>query len=270
MRVLSSLAGVFLLLTSPAVAAEKLPIFDAHMHYSKGAWEVFSPEAVLKKMKAAGVIGALASSTPDEGTQKLLKASPKVIVGGFRPYRKSGDLSRWYENPDLVPYSEKILAQGRHRSFGEVHIYSPENLETPEMAGYLKLIADKGLYLQPHSDAAVVQALFAKAPNLKIIWAHAGFSEPPSVIGPLMDRYPNLWADLSYRAGEITGDGGIDAEWRKLLIRHADRFMIGSDTWTVDRWQEYQGLIGEHREWLKNLPAETAEKIAHKNAAKLF
>lgn len=250
--------------------AQELPIFDTHFHYSSGSWDVFSPDAVLKKMQAAGVMGALVSSTPDEGTQRLLKAAPERIVGGFRPYRKSGDLSRWYQDPELVPYVESRLAQNRHRSFGEIHLYSAENLETPEMARYLKLIVGQGLYIQPHADAAVVRALFTKDPNLKIIWAHAGFSEPPSVIGPMMDRYPNLWADLSYRAGHITGGDGLEPEWRKLRIRHADRFMIGSDTWTVDRLQEYQGLIGEHREWLKYLPPAVTEKIAYKNAMKLF
>jgi hypothetical protein len=122
--------------TGPAAAGE-LPIFDAHMHYSQSAWEVLSPEDVVKMMKKLDIIGALVSSTPDEGTQKLIKAAPDRVIGGFRPYRESNDLGRWYEKADLVPYSEKRLRFGRHRVFGEVHLYGSENLQTPQMVRFL-------------------------------------------------------------------------------------------------------------------------------------
>lgn len=250
--------------------AQELPIFDAHMHYSRGAWDAYSPAQILTKLDRAGVARALVSSTPDDGTMKLLSFAPGRVVPAFRPYRKSTDLGRWYENPDLLAYSEARLAQGRHRAFGEVHLYRPENLNTPEMARYLDIIAGKGLFLQPHADAQVVEALFRKRPDLKILWAHAGFFESASVVGRMLDRYPALWTELSYRAGAVMPGDALDPEWKALLIRHADRFMIGTDTWAVDRWHDYQGLIGEHREWLKLLPPDVAEKIAHKNAEKLF
>ena len=253
----------------PAAAGE-LPIFDAHMHYSQSAWEVLSPEDVVKMMKKLDIIGALVSSTPDEGTQKLIKAAPDRVIGGFRPYRESNDLGRWYEKAELVPYSEKRLRSGRHRVFGEVHLYGPENLQTPQMVRFFAMMEEHGLILQPHTEAWVVRALFAKKPDLTILWAHAGFSEPASVVGKMLNRYPNLWAELSYRAQDIMPGGEIDPGWRKVLVRHADRLMIGTDTWTVDRWYEYRGLIGEHRRWLAKLPPEVAEKIAHKNAERLL
>ncbi len=256
---------------APATAAEdRLPIFDAHMHYSESAWDVFPPDDILKMMKKLGVGGALVSSTPDEGTQRLIEAAPDRMVGGFRPYRKTNDLGRWYEKAELVPYSEKRLGSGRHRVFGEVHLYGPENLQTPPMARFFAMMEQHGLILQPHTEAWVVRALFAKKPDLKILWAHAGFSEPAFVVGEMMDRYPNLWAELSYRAQDIMPGGEIDPGWRKVLVGHADRFMIGTDTWSVDRWHEYRGLIGEHRRWLAELPREVAEKIAHKNAERLL
>jgi len=253
----------------PAAAGE-LPIFDAHMHYSQSAWEVLSPEDVVKMMKKLDIIGALVSSTPDEGTQKLIRAAPDRVIGGFRPYRESNDLGRWYEKAELVPYSEKRLRSGRHRVFGEVHLYGPENLQTPQMVRFFAMMEEHGLILQPHTEAWVVRALFAKKPDLTILWAHAGFSEPASVVGKMLNRYPNLWAELSYRAQDIMPGGEIDPGWRKVLVRHADRLMIGTATWAVARWHEYRGLIGEHRRWLAKLPPEVAEKIAHKNAERLL
>ena len=273
MKPFASLLALLLLATVPVPAAagdDRLAIFDAHMHYSESAWEVLSPDDILKMMGDLSVSGALVSSTPDEGTQKLIKAAPDRVIGAFRPYREAGDLGRWYEKSELVPYSEKRLSQRRHRVFGEVHLYGPENLQTPQMVRFFAMMEQQDLILQPHAEAWVVRALFAKKPELRILWAHAGFSEPASVVGRMMDRYPNLWADLSYRAQDIMPGGRIDPGWRKVLVGHADRFLIGTDTWAVDRWHEYEGLIGEHRAWLAKLPPEVAEKIAHKNAEGLF
>ena len=45
----------------PAVAAEQLPIFDTHMHYSRGAWEPYGPGRIMDILDAAGVARALVS-----------------------------------------------------------------------------------------------------------------------------------------------------------------------------------------------------------------
>ena len=57
---------------------------------------------------------------------------------------------------------------------------------------------------------------------------------------------------------------------RRLLEAFPDRMMIGTDTYVADRWVEYYGLIGEHRQWLEQLPAPLARKIAYENALKLL
>ena len=54
------------------------------------------------------------------------------------------------------------------------------------------------------------------------------------------------------------------------MLRHADRFMIGSDTYLTSRWEAYGDLIAQHRAWLAQLPPETARAIAFDNAARLF
>ena len=79
----------------PTSAAEPMPIFDAHMHYSRSAWNVFDAKAVVRKMDTAGVTGALVSSTPDDGTLALARAAPARFVPELRPYRTPGDMMRW-------------------------------------------------------------------------------------------------------------------------------------------------------------------------------
>ena len=253
------------------VHADQLPIFDVHMHYSRAAWDVVTPDQVIAKMNKAGVSKALVSSTPDDGTLKLHAAAPQRIVAGYRPYESSGDLGGWFVKGGVLAYSAKRLAEKNiHRVFGEIHILRPDDVKTPAMEGFLALAASRNLYFHTHSDAAVGRALFDKRPDLKIIWAHAGFSDPAPVVGQMLDQYANLWAELSYRARDIMPGDALDPDWEKVLIRHADRFVIGTDTWEINRLHGYELLIAEHRAWLGKLPREAAEKIAHKNAERLL
>jgi hypothetical protein len=252
------------------VRAQELPIFDTHLHYSRSAGDVYSPREIFKKMDKAGVSRALVSSTPDDGTWTLSRFAPDRVVAAFRPYRTPADMARWYQDPALLESARVRLASGRYRAFGEIHLFTPANLETPEMAEYLDMAVGQGLILHPHADAAVIEALFKKRPALKILWAHAGFLEPAPVVARMLDQYPNLWAELSYRAVHILPGDDLDPDWKALLIRHAGRFTIGSDTWETDRWHAYQNLIEEHREWLGKLPPDVAAKIAYHNAEVLF
>jgi hypothetical protein len=271
MRWIAAPLILLLAAASPAPAAPDLPIFDLHVHYSRSHWYAYPPAQVLEKMDKAGVVKALVSSTPDDGTLKLRQAAPDRIFAGFRPYRDSGDLGGWFSNPRLLSYAEKRLSgESPHVVFGEIHILRPADVNSPVMSGYLELAAKRKLYFHTHSDAAVVQALFDKAPNLKVLWAHAGFFEPAAVVGQLLGRHANLWVELSYRAQDIMPGDRLDADWEKVLVRHADRFVIGSDTWEASRWSAYEQIIGEHRAWLNKLPREVAEKIAHRNGERLI
>jgi hypothetical protein len=83
-------------------------------------------------------------------------------------------------------------------------------------------------------------------------------------------RYPALWGELSYRSG-ITGLGGkISGDWGQLFARHSERFLLGSDTWINERWASYDDIMNEYRGWLVQLPTDQAERIAYKNAERLF
>ena len=90
----------------------ELPIFDTHMHYSRGAWDAYSPAQILAILDRAGVARALVSSTPAGGTFKLMDAAPKRVVPAFRPYRVAADLGRWYENPICWPKARRAWSRG--------------------------------------------------------------------------------------------------------------------------------------------------------------
>ena len=49
-----------------------------------------------------------------------------------------------------------------------------------------------------------------------------------------------------------------------------ERFLVGSDTWTNGRWDDYERLMQEARRWPAGLPPQAARRIAWDNGAALF
>ena len=85
-----------------------------------------------------------------------------------------------------------------------------------------------------------------------------------------MARYPLLMGELSYRPGLTCEGGQLCPEWRALMLKYPDRFMIGSDTWVNQRWLYYGDLMQGYRTWLGGLPPAVARRIAWDNGARLF
>ena len=71
-------------------------------------------------------------------------------------------------------------------------------------------------------------------------------------------------------AGNDRGRTQLCPDWRALMLKFPDRFLIGSDTWVNQRWQYYEALMQEYRSWLGDLPPAVARQVAWGNAAGLF
>jgi hypothetical protein len=250
-------------------AAGQIALFDAHIHYSAPDWSSYPPERILAILDRAGIGRALVSSTPDDGTLALYDKAPGRIVPILRPYRTREDSATWWQDPTVIPYLEARLRRRVYKGIGEFHL-SGDQVESPIIKRLTELAVSEGLLLHAHSDEAAIVGLFRLEPRLRVIWAHAGMSSGPREVGVLMDRYPSLWADLSMRNGDVAPRGVLGPGWRELLVRHADRFLVGTDTWITSRWEALPGSIAEVRRYLGQLPREVAEKIASKNAERLF
>jgi hypothetical protein len=256
------------------VAAERLPIFDAHVHYSQEAWEEYPPRVVSRKLKAAGVDWALVSSSPDEGTIMLVDHESRRFIPELRPYRGQVGSGNWADDAATPAYLAERLKRGvgkhPYRGIGEFHLLSVEDARTPVLQAVARMAVARELVLHVHAGAEPVQALFALEPRLRILWAHAGMSTPPEEIRRMMERHANLWAEVSFRAEDILAGSGLDPTWESLLLAHPERFMIGSDTYTNSRWDEYGALIASHRAWLELMPPKAARAIAHGNALRVL
>ncbi len=247
--------------------AAALPIFDSHLHYSHDAWEQLPPKAAVEILRKAGLKAAMVSSSSDDGTQKLHAEAPDLVIPVLRPYRHRGEISSWVRDASVVAHLESRLKTYRYVALGEYHVYGAD-ADLPVVRRVVELAREHKLFLHSHSDADAIERQFRQDPNARILWAHSGFDSPERV-REMLRKYKNLWCDLAFRSDHASG-GKVDAGWRTAFLEFPDRFMVGTDTFTPERWHFVVEHANWSRQWLADLPADVAERIAWKNGDALF
>jgi hypothetical protein len=251
----------------PAAAADDLPLADAHIHYSHDAWTVISPADAVAALRKAGLRRALVSSSDDDGNQKLVAVAPDLIWPSLRPYRSRADTTSWTREPAIIGYLEDRLSRFRYVAIGEFHVYGAD-ADLPVVRRMVELARQHQLVLHAHGDADAIGRLFAQWPAARILWAHSGFDRPEAV-RDMLRKHRALWSDLAFRS-EHGASGRVPPEWREAFAEFPDRFMIGTDTFTPERWFYVEEHARWTRAWLADLPRELAERIAWRNAEDLF
>ena len=265
------------------------PLFDAHLHYNEEAWNgQAGPHPlsdVLTRMQRNGVRAVLANSRPNDGTRALAEAGAATAQAGVtvvpvvRLYRDRADYDNWFRDDTIYQMVQAELARGTpagpYQGLGEFHLYDSANANGPVARQLMALADSRGLAVLAHVDDVAIDLLMANTPSkgqqTRLIWAHTGIGGTPVArVDALLARYPLLMGELSYRPG-LTCDGGLLCpEWRALLLKYPNRFVIGSDTWVNQRWQYYDELMQGYRTWLGGLPPEVARAIGWDNAARWF
>ena len=260
------LAAAAALAAGTVRAAPALPLFDAHIHYSHDAWDLVPPKQAVAILRQAGLRGALVSSSNDQGTQLLAAEAPDLIVPELRPYRSRGEIGSWMNDASVVGYLEERLAKYRYVGVGEFHLYGAD-ADLPVPRRMVALARERGLLLHAHSDVDCIERLLKQWPEARVLWAHAGFDRPEKV-REVLRRHPRLWCDLAFRGDHATGSE-VDPGWREAFTEFPDRFMIGTDTFTPERWHYITGHASYSRGWLASLPAPVAEAIGWRNGVAL-
>jgi len=265
------------------------PLFDAHLHYNTEAWNgQTGPHPVpdvLKRMQRSGVKAIVSNSRPNDGTIALAQAQAETAAAGVtvvpfvRLYRNRSDYDTWFRDESIYDMVLAELARGTpvgpYRGIGEFHLYDSANAKGAVAKKLMVLAEEKQLVVLAHVDDAAIDLLMASTPSkgqkLRLIWAHTGIGGVPiQRVEALLAKYPGLMGELSYRPG-LTCDGGrLCPQWRALLLKYPGRFLIGSDTWVNQRWQDYEQIMQGYRVWLGDLPPAVAKKIAWENGATLF
>lgn len=274
---------------STAPPAYTGPIFDAHLHYNEEAQVPHPLADVLARLKASNVQAAIANSRPNDGTRTLATALPETqaanvkVVPFVRLYRNRADHSNWFRDDSIYDMVLAELARGTpagpYRGIGEFHLYDSANAAGHVAQKLMALAESRQLVVLAHVDDAAIDGLLAPTPsggqNVKLIWAHTGIGGTPVArVKALLDRYPGLMGELSYRPGLTCdgpqGDVHLCPEWRELLLAYPTRFLLGSDTWINPRWLYYGELMQTYCTWLGGLPPAVARQVAWGNGARLF
>jgi hypothetical protein len=249
--------AIALLVASLAAQAEPWtgPLFDAHLHYNDD-----------------GIGAILANSRPNDGSRALHDAAkswkgPKVVPF-IRVYRNRADYGTWFDNPEIYQMIVAEERRGIYRGVGEFHIFGRQ-AAGKVVKDIVDFAVSKDFILHAHCDEEALEILFSHNPKARIIWAHTGFSTPLARVDELLRKYPALWGELSYRS-DVTEGGKLSAGWAALFRKHPKRFLVGSDTWVLQRWETYPEIMGGYRAWLGELPREVAERVAWRNGAELF
>jgi hypothetical protein len=264
------------------------PLFDAHLHYNEEAWNgsvgPHPPADALARMQRNGVKAIVSNSRPNTGTQTLAAARETreagvTVVPLVRLYRNRADYDNWFRDETIFEMVKTELARGTaagpYRGIGEFHLYDSANANGPVAKKLMALAERDKLVVLAHVDDVAIDLLMAHTPSAgkeaRLIWAHTGIGGAPVArVRALLDRYPLLMGELSYRPGLVCAEGKLCAEWRELLLKYPQRFMIGSDTWVNQRWSAYDDLMRGYRVWLGDLPPDVAQRIAWGNGAALF
>jgi hypothetical protein len=248
-------------------SAADIKVTDSHIHYSHDAWDRLPPIKAVEVLRKAGLSRAFVSSSSDEGTQKLYAVAPDLIVPVLRPYRARGEISTWMNDETVPPMLSQLLDANPYAGIGEFHAFG-DDIDLPVLRAVIALAQKHQIFLHAHSDAQAVERIFTVNPDAIVLWAHSGFDDAREV-GKMLGKYPNLWADLAFRS-EYRMGGSAGPEWLAVFEQYPDRFMLGTDTYTPERWYYVADHASENRKWLATLPTKLAEQIGWRNTEALL
>ncbi len=268
-RLAGLLAGLLLAPAAPATAGT--PLFDAHLHYQADQRAAIPPEEIIAILADNGIEHAVVTSTPPANAQLLAETAPDRIVPFLGVYRDRADKEGWMHDATLPERVERWLAAGDWRGIGELHIFGRDR-DSPVLRQLVEIAADGDLVLMIHGDLAIIDHIFEIEPDSTVLWAHLGDRPEPTILRAALARHPQgLFIDTSVRDERfLDARGDLLPEWRALFIAHPRRFVVGVDTYSLPRWRRFDDAANTIRQWLDQLPASVARRIARENARELL
>lgn len=266
---------------SPARAAEYAgPIIDAHSHV---------PHATAIDAYAAAMARHRVVKVVLLGVGGMQKDDAAWIAAAARKYPDRVVAGQPVPEPTAPRAATRLdaeLTRTGARVVGEVHVRQVSRRidRDPADPAFVKVLEVAARHKAPvviHQElddraTAALEAALRAVPSATIVLAHAG-SATPAALEPLLARHANLVVDLSgmhfQRAPALaTETGPLDPAWKALIDRRSDRFLIGIDVWAVRLYEPamLDRLMTWTRRILGQLTPEAAERVAYRNAARLF
>lgn len=251
--------------------SQKLPIFDAHSHYSLSDSFSYTPKQIAAKLNQNNIIGAVITSTPTNRAEALYHQAPNLIIPFLSLYKTKANKPNWMNDITTLKDIEAQLEAFPYRGIGEFHIFKKDTY-SPVLEGVIRIAAKRNLTILIHGDSEIIDRIFELEPNLTVIWAHLGTQPEHDFLSHMLTCYPNnLYIDTSVRDRSfVDNKGKLKPEWKDFFIQHQDKMLAAVDTFSTQRWQRYPLALASIRLWLNQLPEPARQKIAYRNAQQLF
>jgi hypothetical protein len=276
--------------------AQSVPIADVHMHFDIGRQSVGQ---MLQKMKENKVLwgGGVGDYAGDMQSALGRNYLPALGQAEFtKVLMSSGEQGlQNLEHPVFVQFfkeAESLMASGKARGFGEIHINNRSNvspndpfgrsipLDSPVVRRMYEISDAYSGFVQIHynKDHRTVDQIVAMAqryPKTLTIVAHCMPVGSPDDIRRIFDAAPNVMCEISgathlHGVKRIVTPEGINSRWLQMIEDYPDRVMMGTDPCCglMRRYGEIVQLMRSKA--LAAMKPETLEKVAYKNALRVF
>lgn len=282
--------------------AKIVPIADVHMHTYQQ-----NPRSATwwrEMMDANGVQWGGAVGDYREDVQAELGDRYIPAVGQaefFKVFFKEGRSGLVDPNnetfKDLYTRSEKLFSEGKIKGFGEFHtdnhssgpprIRRSIRTDNPAMRKFYEIANRYGGFVQIHAEfdgdfEKDILNLSADYPNTTTVLSHCLSTKNVDNVAAILGKRKNIACEVSSlgavhvnrlnipRSPHAYDSGGLYGKWIKFIEAYPDQVLLGSDPCCgIDA--AYSEIISELRtSVLPYLSPVTMEKVANKNAVRIF
>jgi predicted TIM-barrel fold metal-dependent hydrolase len=280
----------------PAAAA-RIPIIDAHSQVDHKV----DLETIIGLMDKGGVSRVILSPR-SKLRRKAFMAFASRHPGRITPAvrTKSGNYRR--NRPKYYRRLKKQLTMPQFGAMAEVILWhaqkgkkAPEviiRIAEPQVQAPLRAALERNWPFIAHIEFAAagpdrdkfmadIEGLMRRYLKHPFPLIHMGQLEVEEV-GRLIRAHPNVYFMTSH-SNPVTVNsstqpwvnlfegGRIAPDWKKLILRHPDRFILAFDNVWADHWEDYYlEQIGLWQKALAGLPPKAAHALAHGNAERLW
>jgi predicted TIM-barrel fold metal-dependent hydrolase len=277
--------------------AQSVPIADVHMHFFPA--DRLTVPQLMQRMQESHVRWGGGAGIYSTEIQAALGAN-YISALGFKEFTKvlmsSGEKAlQNIEHPVFAEFfkeAEALMESGKARGFGEIHIDNKTtvnfndpfgrsiSLESPVVQRMYEIANTHNGFIQIHYDKnhRTVDQIIAMAlrfPKSLTIVSHCMPKGAPDDLRKIFDSAPNVMCEISgathiHGIPRIVTADGINSRWLQMIEDYPDRIMMGTDSCC--------GLMGRYNEIvqvmrsraLAAMKPETLEKVAYKNALRVF
>jgi len=233
-----------------------------------------------------------------------------MLMRAVKEGRTSPDMKDRFERQALEILAQGAIGFGEmateHFALGPQHPYESAPSDHPLLLLLADIAAREGVPIDLHMEAVdkamsfpekirfrqnpgslepnipAFERLLAHNPKASIIWAHVGWCHTGQRTTALCDRllasHPNLYMSFKIsrdslpELSPLAPGQGLKTEWRDLILKYPDRFIIGTDQFYVSPRLDVQfpQRARGPRALINFLPPDAARQVGVENVRRLF